>query len=243
VQSLGGVQCQVLSRLTRASRRYVVASVVSIGMRAVKQRNYQRGSATVLTGTATGLLPSGTTHVPRSIQIPGNPALNSAPRFTLADVERAADEWGCNCGPASVAAICGLTLDEVRPHLGDFERKHHTNPTLMWGILRSLGVRFSCRRYDWTRDGWPTWGLARVQWEGPWTAPGVPPVVAYRFSHWVGAKMVQNGVGIFDVNCLNNGSGWCSVKDWTNIVVPWITKQYPRANGGWHITHAVEIEL
>ena len=39
------------------------------------------------------------------------------PRFSLSDAERVQDEWGANCGPGAVAAICGLTLDELRPHM------------------------------------------------------------------------------------------------------------------------------
>ena len=37
----------------------------------------------------------------------------TAPRFTLSDAERAYDDWGCNCGPAALAAICGMTLVPV----------------------------------------------------------------------------------------------------------------------------------
>ena len=54
-----------------------------------------------------------------------------APRFTLEDAERAGDEWGLNCGPAAIAAMNGLTLEELRPHLGDFEQKRYTNRHLV----------------------------------------------------------------------------------------------------------------
>lgn len=63
-------------------------------------------------------------------------------RSTHEDANRAADEWGANCGPGAIAAICGLTLQELRPHMGDFEGKGYANPTLMWQVLRNLGVRF-----------------------------------------------------------------------------------------------------
>ena len=36
------------------------------------------------------------------------------PRFTADDAHRAHREWGANCGPTAIAAICRLTLDEVR---------------------------------------------------------------------------------------------------------------------------------
>lgn len=166
------------------------------------------------------------------------------PRFTAEDADRAHDEWGANCGPGAVAAICGLTLDELRPHMGDFEKKGYTNPTLMWSVLQSIGVRFSYRGGDLGRRAFPRYGLARIQWEGPWTKPGVPARAAYRHTHWVGAAQKSDGaVGIFDINAMANGSGWASLADWERILVPFILEEcVPRADGGWHITHAVEIE-
>jgi protein gp37 len=76
------------------------------------------------------------------------------PRFSAADVERANAEWGANCGPAAIAAIMGMTLDEVRPHLGDFESKHYTNPTLMFAVL-DRAPKFL--PYTWfVKGGWPS---------------------------------------------------------------------------------------
>lgn len=59
----------------------------------------------------------------------------TALRFTLADLERANDAWGANCGPASLAAICGLTLDEARAHFPDFPG--YTNQLTMFSALVS----------------------------------------------------------------------------------------------------------
>ncbi|MGE4340334.1 MAG: hypothetical protein AB7E55_30950 [Pigmentiphaga sp.] len=162
------------------------------------------------------------------------------PRFTAQDAEHAFDTWGSNCGPAALAAIAGLTLDEVRPHMGDFEAKHYTNPTLMWAAMKSAGLHWRTNR---TPTAWPKYGLCRVQWEGPWTAPGVPIRVRYRHTHWVGAARVNGQVVVFDVNALGNGTGWCSLKDWSEILVPWILREcVPRANGQWHLTHVAEVD-
>jgi len=165
------------------------------------------------------------------------------PRFTVAEADSAYEEWGCNCGPTAIAAIMGLTLDELRPHLGDFERKRYTNPTLMWEILDRLGA-------DWRRvnppAGLPTYGLARVQWEGPWTKPDVPMRARYRHTHWIGAawSVGRNEFGVFDVNAMANGTGWCDASDWAHIIVPWILNEcVPKADGRWHLTHVVEIAL
>jgi hypothetical protein len=160
-------------------------------------------------------------------------------RFTDADAQRAHDEWGANCGPGAIAAILGLTLNELRPHMGDFEQKHYTNPTLMWDVLYRLKVKY---KVDNKSGNWPYHGLARVQWEGPWTRPGVPMRARYRHTHWVAAIISkQNGLGVFDINAMNSG-GWIAFSDWNAILVPWIIENLvPKADGKWHITHTVEI--
>lgn len=86
-------------------------------------------------------------------------------RFTMEDSHAANDLWGANCGPGAIAAITGKTLDEVRPFMGDFEKKHYTNPTLMWEVLNKLGVKYTIMKGD-LSGLWPAYGLARIQWEG-----------------------------------------------------------------------------
>lgn len=171
--------------------------------------------------------------------------MKTHPRFTLADAERAHDEWGANCGPGAIAAIMGMTLDEVRPFMAtvDFEAKRYTSPSMMWKILRAIGQ--PTRKLP-TTD-WPQWGLVRIQWEGPWTRPGVPEKARYRHTHWIGCKAVDlcagRAFGIFDINCINNGSGWCSFDDWRNILVPWLLEDCePKATGSWYKTHVIEVE-
>lgn len=173
----------------------------------------------------------------------------SEPKFTIDDAQKAADTWGLNCGPAAVAAILGLTLDELRPHLGTFERKGYTNPTLMFDILRNLKAPIvdagmvgpSTSRLR--QLSWPFYGLARVQWEGPWTEPGVPIRARYRHTHWVGSRLRNNEErDIFDVNCMCVG-GWVPIKEWAQEVVPWLLNECePKANGKWHLTHVIEID-
>jgi hypothetical protein len=165
--------------------------------------------------------------------------------FTLADAQAAADAWGANCGPGALAAVLGLSLDAVHPHLENFDQKRYTNPAMMRGALRSLKVD-----HDWKvgRFGlFPRYGLARVQWEGPWTAPGVPVAAAYRHTHWVGSAMPDRSVSdphdvnIFDINAICVG-GWIDLPEWSTQLVPWLLKQCePKATGGWWLTHVVEV--
>lgn len=164
--------------------------------------------------------------------------MQGIPKFSMADADRAFAVWGANCGPGAIAAIAGLTLDELRPHMGDFEMKHYTNPTLMWQVLRSLGIGYKVNRLG----HWPNYGLARIQWHGPWTEPGANPRWAYRQTHWVGARRDGSmAVEVFDINAMQVG-GWISLDVWRTRVVPWLLREaVPRASGGWSIAHTVEI--
>lgn len=177
----------------------------------------------------------------------------TAIRFTLADLEAAHDAWSCNCGPAALAAICGLTLDEVRLNFGP-GWPGYTNPTAMRRALTATGRRFTVQRTDVPfadpGDEWPRYGLARIQWEGPWTEPGASPRWAYRHTHWVGAGPLYDAAGaaipdetcIWDVNTLDIGDGWAPLAAWTIRTVPALTRDIPRATGAWHITHAIEVQ-
>jgi hypothetical protein len=161
------------------------------------------------------------------------------PKFTPDDAQHAWEAWGCNCGPTALAVMMGMTLDEVRPHMQGFDAKHYTNPTMMFDALKSIGRR-------WWKIGteWPAYGLARIQWEGPWTQPGVPMRVRYRYTHWVaGWYTAERGYGVYDCNAMANGTGWVRRSDWEREIVPWILSEaVPRANGRWHVTHGIEIE-
>jgi hypothetical protein len=173
----------------------------------------------------------------------------TAVRFTAADVDRAHDTWRCTCGPAAFAAILGLTLDEARPHFGTFPG--HTTPTTMYRALRSTGRTWSAlqRGLSGAPLPWPRYGLARIQWEGPWTRPGASPRWAYRHTHWVGAgplydsasRPIPGEMCIWDINTLDIGDGWAPLAAWTRTTVPQLTADIPRATGGWHVTHAIEV--
>jgi hypothetical protein len=177
-------------------------------------------------------------------------------RFTSTDVDRANDAWLCSCGPAALAAICGLTLDEVRPLFPDF--RGYTTPTKMFEALRRSG-----RQWSWTSvmvaeqpPKWPTYGLARIQWHGPWTMPGANQRWAYTHTHWVGVGPLYRADGttiipgetcIWDVNQLGDGGvcreeGWAVLAWWIKRTVPRLTAGIRRASGGWSITHAIEVK-
>lgn len=172
-------------------------------------------------------------------------------RFTADDLDRAHATWHCNCGPGSVAAILDLTLDEVRPSFSaaGFDVKRYTNPTMMFEVLTACGrpwQRVQTSRLSGSAAHMPQWGLFRIQWQGPWTHTDANPRWAYRHTHWIGAAKRQSdgSIGVFDVNAMRAtqaGDGWVALADWESVIRPAITAEIPRATGGWHITHAIEV--
>jgi hypothetical protein len=151
--------------------------------------------------------------------------------FTQEDAERAHREWGANCGPCALASTLGCSLDDLRPHLGCFESKGFMSPTMMKQAIIAAGYR----HYE-TAYAAPIHGLLRVQWEGPWMKPGVPARVAYGFTHWIAAKLINGESWIFDVN-----GGWRTRESWDREIAPIIAASIKRADGGWHFTHRWEV--
>lgn len=164
-------------------------------------------------------------------------------RFTATDVDHAFRDWNATCGPAALAAILELTLDEVKPlFMPAFPG--WTTPTRMFEALRRSGRKHSAATTSRARTTWPTWGLCRVQWEGPWTQPGANQRWAYTHTHWVAAWSAGPAICVFDVNSFEyeDDTGWLPLETWQAAIVPMLTGDIKRATGGWHITHSIEVQ-
>lgn len=168
-------------------------------------------------------------------------------RFTEEDARLAWENWGCNCGPSALAACLGLTLDDVRPAVEKvgFAAKKYVSPTMMRGALDYLGANVEFRMPNRRYAGDPVdekafarSGLVRIQWTGPWTAPGANPKWAYRQTHWIASWQKQGtwGLWVFDVN-----GGLHTFESWRDNVVPHIIASIPRADGGWFVTDSWEV--
>ena len=171
--------------------------------------------------------------------------MNTSLRFNPRHAQAASDAWGFNCGPGALCAALNLTPDELRPHLLDFETKHYTNPSLMFGVLKGLNIRhrqtYRSDSSEFDLGAFPHFGLVRIQWDGPWTKPGVPMAARYRKTHWVAAHKKDPHMMIYDVNAMCAG-GWISYLEWSNDLIPWLLKQCePKASGCWWPTHSIEI--
>lgn len=162
--------------------------------------------------------------------------------FTEEEAEQAHKEWGCNCGPAALAFALQTKLENVRYAIPDFEKKRYTSPTMMKQALAKLRVPFTeCRATHATMtsdvDLILRMRLVRIQWLGPWTAPGMNPKWAYHYTHWICAWRPFIGEPlVFDIN-----GGVKTVYEWEQEIVPLITESIPRADGGWKPTHVWEV--
>lgn len=161
--------------------------------------------------------------------------------FTEAELEVAADEWGCNCGPSALAFALQMPLTAARYAIPNFEAKRYTSPSMMREALQFLKREHSTERAPKYVKGTPVDvasmfsdlmpSLVRVQWCGPWTEPGMNPRWAYCHTHWI-STWTERGVPlVFDCN-----GGIQSCPSWIDEIVPLLTS-YPRANGEWFPTH------
>jgi hypothetical protein len=155
-------------------------------------------------------------------------------RFGQAEVEAAHNEWGCNCGPAALAAVMGLTLDEVRLCLGDFEERGYMNVSMMRSAIAAAGGRINgevdCGP---GRDFYPLgrFGLVRIQRGGPWIIDGKPARWAATASHWIASIHGPGGLQfIYDIN-----SGLVPWGEWDRGVAPAIMREIKRCDGSYYL--------
>lgn len=153
--------------------------------------------------------------------------------FSSADLEAAYKEWGCNCGPSALAFALQLPVDRVRGAIPEFTSKRYTSPTMMKQGLASLGAAIDVVRNPMREDMFHERpALVRIQWTGPWTAPGSNPRWGYWHTHWVATWMVGLDPKLFDCN-----GGIMGLTGWEAEIVPLITGEIKRADGGWFPTH------
>lgn len=181
--------------------------------------------------------------------------------FSEEDARRAFEEWGCNCGPTALAFALQTTLDKVRPLFPDFESRRYVSPTMMKWALETAGISFQavrkCSRSSGSAtDQRPTapwlssdlicdigpatrgrFSLVRIQFTGPWTAPGSNPRWAYRHTHWITSWSERRVELVFDCN-----GGVRSLNSWETEIVPLLTSNIQRADDGWFPTHIWRLE-
>lgn len=159
-------------------------------------------------------------------------------RFGVDEINRAAVEWNCNCGPAALAACLGLELDQVRPAIGRFDQLGYMNREMMFEAVVKLGYR--CREdLVADQDGvdrYPSHGLCLMQFGGPWITANNPKW-ALCHTHWIACKIVGIQTWIFDVNCF----GWTSFQRWSEGMVPALVKSDKYRDGTYFLRNSWEV--
>lgn len=142
-------------------------------------------------------------------------------KFTHEQSLAASKAWKASCGPHSIAAATGKTLDEIRRHLPQ-PYKGWMNPTQISTTLANLGVFPEFRKYASFNMMDLCQGINRLQFEGPWLDKGMDPREAYKHTHYVAQ---WSGV----VLCTACASEWIPINSWFPAIIDSI--------GEFHITH------
>lgn len=134
------------------------------------------------------------------------------------DIDEAAEVWGANCGPCSLAAVLNKSLSEVRPLMTDFPG--YTTPTYMRQVLALAEIP---HQLVWRRRPNNS-GLVFVQWGGH---DHKPVRAQYTFTHWIAVDRLDT---VFDVN-LDKLATW----DYWKRVIPQMMKEAGRGDGSYFI--------
>lgn len=140
-------------------------------------------------------------------------------RWTQAGSDQHHALWGANCGPHSIAAAAGVSLWQVQRHIVNF--RGWMNPSMVGTALTSLGIYYALRKGLRTRTLCN--GISRIQWEGTWLNPGVPPAAAYAHTHFVAHF---NG---WVLCTFATPSEWIALEAWQGFL--------DLLSKPWHVTH------
>jgi len=146
-----------------------------------------------------------------------------------AEYTRHAGTLGAACGHCALAAWLDVPL-VIACHTG-FEMDG-TRLVRPWVNMPDMEAAFrkcevSARSVGYTL---PRNGLALIQWQGPWTRPGVPPRVACMHRHWIAVR----GKSVWDINL----EFWESLKAWEAFVC---RELMPEKATGWTVARGYEL--
>ena len=151
------------------------------------------------------------------------------------DVAEAYDAWKATCGPVAVAAVLRRPVESVRELFPDFQG--WVNFTGVANALNRAGASWHATKKTLGQAAAPEYGLALIQWCGPWLDPGVPIGAAYRHTHWVGLARVGDGRMVYDINA----DGWIARDLWLAKWKPQLVAAQRGATGGFWLRFGIEV--
>jgi hypothetical protein len=137
--------------------------------------------------------------------------------WTPPDIDLHWQAWGCNCGPAALAAITAIPLERIREVVAPRWRGYMPFG-LMQAVLGVLRVPHMVAKRDFQaravlQPGNWSGRLSLIQWGGQWLRPGVPVAAALSHTHWIAYDHASRLC--YDVNA----DGWISVEEWRELAV------------------------
>lgn len=158
------------------------------------------------------------------------------------DAEAAHKAWKATCGPCMLAAMLRVPVNAVRKLFPEFPSRDYTNLTAM-----KLALYGALVPYNVVKATELAYGLAQVQFTGPWSQPEVNPKVSYLHTHWIGlATTPEYGLLAYEINAgsLEHIWGqWVPMAFWESEVLPLLLTQHPRADGGYHFRWTCELYI
>ena len=167
-------------------------------------------------------------------------------RHLLTIAELDASPWA-SCGPASLAALLGRPLVELRDAF-PAQRPGRTWTNFDQMLAAARPAAHPVLGWEDGNGSWPRLGLALVQFRGPWEAPGLPRAASLRRTHWVAVTPLLDGAGrpvggpmVFDVNALDMNYGWAPRSWWEAHIIPEVASGLRGATGAWWVRAGIEV--
>ena len=146
--------------------------------------------------------------------------------FVPWDIEMARINFGANCGPVSFAVATHQEVCPVMQHFRHFEHHRWTNLTQMRRAFRSVGLQTVL-----LRRRLPDYGVALIQWLGPWTLRDFYSPWSLIYTHWIA---VNHGE-VYD----HTVGSWHPLSYWESEIAPSILKT-KRLSTGWTVKYGLQ---
>lgn len=152
------------------------------------------------------------------------------------DVMLAYHEWQASCGPAALAAVLGVEVQDTRIRVtgtstGILKKSFMNARHMRHAIGHRLGETWTpSDKSLLERVGVPR--VVLLQWCGSWESV---PRAAATYRHWIANAVYDGGPKIYDVN----SDEVLTLEQWERELVPQLM---PKRGTGWRIAWAAEVK-
>lgn len=158
------------------------------------------------------------------------------PLYQPPDVDEANKLWRACCGHAALAAVLRCPVMHLRRAFPWCPKEPWTSPSRLRMALEHLGVNHRIG-LDWSPL--PEYGLAFVQFTGPWMKESVAR--QYARTHVIGVASRGGHRFFYDVNAIGGVGGWETESDWECTIAPILADGVPDGDEKWQMRRGIEI--